>query len=132
MSVAEMCALAPLSRAGYYRFLTTPAAGDKDIDLRDAIQRIALESPNYGRPRITAELHRRGWQVGPNRVYRIMREAGSPLGAAMPPAAQVRDHDQLQPRPAGIPEPGMGDGADRDQSTLGGGHHLHPAGGGVR
>jgi len=43
MSVAEMCALAQLSRAGYYRFLTTPAAGDKDIDLRDAIQRIALE-----------------------------------------------------------------------------------------
>jgi transposase InsO family protein len=74
MSVAEMCALAQLSRAGYYRFLTTPAAGDKDIDLRDAIQRIALESPNYGRPRITAELHRRGWPVGPNRVYRIMRE----------------------------------------------------------
>jgi putative transposase len=74
MSVAEMCALAQLSRAGYYRFQTTPAAGDKDIDLRDAIQRIAVESPNYGRPRITAALHRQGWQVGPNRVYRIMRE----------------------------------------------------------
>jgi transposase InsO family protein len=54
--------------------LTTPAAGDADLDLRDAIQRIALEFPNYGRPRITAELHRRDWQVGPNRVYRIMRE----------------------------------------------------------
>ena len=74
MSVAEMCALAELSRAGYYRFLTTPPAGDKDLDLRDAIQRIALEFPSYGRPRITAELHRRQWQVGPNRVYRIMRE----------------------------------------------------------
>lgn len=74
MSVAEMCALAELSRAGYYRFLTTPAAGDKDLDLRDVIQRIALEFPCYGRPRITAELHRRHWQVGPNRVYRIMRE----------------------------------------------------------
>ena len=74
MSVTEMCALAQLSRAGYYRVLTTPAAGDKDIDLRDAIQRIALEFPYYGRPRITAELHHRGWKVGPNRVYRIMRE----------------------------------------------------------
>jgi transposase InsO family protein len=74
MSVAEMCSLAELSRAGYYRFLTTPAAGDKDVDLRDAIQRIALEFPSYGRPRITAELRRRDWQVGPNRVYRIMRE----------------------------------------------------------
>jgi transposase InsO family protein len=69
-----MCALAALSRTGYYRFLTTPAAGDKDLDLRDAIQRIALEFPSYGRPRITAELHRCQWQVGPNRVYRIMRE----------------------------------------------------------
>jgi len=74
MSVAEMCALAQLSRAAYYRFLTTPDAGDKDIDLRDAIQRIALEFPTYGRPRLTAELHRRNWQVGPNRVYRILRE----------------------------------------------------------
>ena len=74
MSIGEMCALAELSRAGYYRFLTTPAAGDQDIDLRDAIQRIALEFPTYGRPRMTEELHRRGWQVGPNRVYRIMRE----------------------------------------------------------
>ena len=74
MSIAEMCALAEQSRAGYYRFLTTPAAGDKDIDLRDAIQRIALEFPTYGRPRMTEELHRRGWQIGPNRVYRIMRE----------------------------------------------------------
>ena len=74
MSIAEMCMIAEVSRAGYYRFLTTPAAGDKDIDLRDAIQRIALEFPAYGRPRMTEELHRRGWQVGPNRVYRIMRE----------------------------------------------------------
>jgi len=74
MSVGEMCSLAGMGRAGYYRFLTTPAAGDKDIDLRDAIQRIALEFPAYGRPRMTEELHRRGWQVGPNRVYRLMRE----------------------------------------------------------
>ena len=64
MSIAEMCALAHLSRAGYYRFLTTPAAGDKDLDLRDAIQRIALEFPAYGRPRMTEELHRRGYILG--------------------------------------------------------------------
>ena len=74
MSIEWACGLAKVSRAGYYRFLTTPEAGDADIDLRDAIQRIALEFPSYGRPRITAELHRRGWQVGHNRVHRIMRE----------------------------------------------------------
>jgi transposase InsO family protein len=44
------------------------------MDLRDAIQRIALEWPSYGRPRITAELRRRGWTVNAKRVYRIMRE----------------------------------------------------------
>jgi transposase InsO family protein len=40
----------------------------------DAIQRIALEMPSYGRPRITAELRRRGWTVNPKRVQRMMRE----------------------------------------------------------
>jgi putative transposase len=74
MSIEGMCSLAKVSRAGYYRFLTTPQAGDADMDLRDAIQRIALEFPSYGRPRITAELHRRGWQVGHEKAYRIMRE----------------------------------------------------------
>ena len=44
------------------------------MDLRDAIQRIALEMPSYGRPRITAELRRRGWVVNAKRVHRIMRE----------------------------------------------------------
>jgi transposase InsO family protein len=44
------------------------------MDLRDALQRIALEMPSYGRPRITAELRRRGWSVNAKRVYRLMRE----------------------------------------------------------
>ena len=44
------------------------------MDLRDAIQRIAVEMPSYGRRRITAELRRRGWRVNPKRVYRLMRE----------------------------------------------------------
>jgi putative transposase len=74
MSVERMCGLAKLSRAGFYRFRTTPESGDADIDLRDAIQRVALEFPSYGRPRITKELGRRGWRIGHNRVYRIMRE----------------------------------------------------------
>jgi len=44
------------------------------MDLSDAIQRIALQWPSYGRPRITAELRRRGWTVNPKRVYRLLRE----------------------------------------------------------
>ena len=48
--------------------------GDGELDLRGAVQRIALEFPSYGRPRVTAELRRRGWRVNPKRVYRILRE----------------------------------------------------------
>jgi len=47
---------------------------DRDVDLRDEIQRIALEFPGYGRPRITAELQRRGWEANHKRVQRILRE----------------------------------------------------------
>lgn len=70
-----MVELGRLSRSGFYRFDEDREAGrDPDMDLRDAIQRIALEWPSYGRPRITAELRRRGWTVNPKRVYRILRE----------------------------------------------------------
>ena len=60
-----MCDLGHVSRAGLYRFDPNAETPDDDLDLRDAIQRIALEWPCYGRPRITAELKRRGWEVKP-------------------------------------------------------------------
>ena len=44
------------------------------MDLRDAIQKIAVEWPAYGRPRMTKELRERGWTVNPKRVHRLMRE----------------------------------------------------------
>jgi hypothetical protein len=53
MSLEAMCALAQVSRRGYYRFLGRPEGGDADIELRDTVQRIALEFPSYGRPRMT-------------------------------------------------------------------------------
>jgi putative transposase len=73
LSIERMVELARVSRASFYRF-NEDARPDRDMDLRDAIQRIALEWPSYGRPRITAELRRRGWQVNPKRVYRLLRE----------------------------------------------------------
>jgi putative transposase len=70
-----MVKLAGVSRASYYRFGNQAEVGsDPDMDLRDAIQRIALEWPSYGRRRVTAELRRRGWTVNPKRVYRLLRE----------------------------------------------------------
>jgi transposase InsO family protein len=70
----RLCRLALVSRAGFYRWQNTSEAVDPDLDLRDEIQRIALEFPYYGWPRVTRELHDRGWRVNHKRVYRIMRE----------------------------------------------------------
>src|SRR6185295_5959170 len=74
IALERLCRLAHVSRAGYYRWQHTLPAVDPDLDLRDEIQRIALEYPSYGWPRITAELKRRGWKANHKRVYRIMRE----------------------------------------------------------
>jgi len=75
LTIKRMVKLGGASRSGFYRFDAGRAPGpDADMDLRDAIQRVALEWPSYGRPRITKELRRRGWTVNPKRVYRLMRE----------------------------------------------------------
>ena len=74
MSVVHMCEVAGFSRAGYYRFLDPVKPAAADMDLRDQIQKIALEWPCYGSRRITAELKARQWDVNRKRVQRIMRE----------------------------------------------------------
>jgi putative transposase len=74
MTALRMCTLVSVSRASLYRFEAKGGVPDEDLDVRDEIQRIALEFPFYGRPRVTKELKRRGWQVNHKRVGRIMRE----------------------------------------------------------
>jgi putative transposase len=75
LTIKRMVKLVRLTRASYYRFDENGKPGsDSDMDLRDAIQRVALEWPSYGRRRITRELHRRGRAVNWKRVYRLMRE----------------------------------------------------------
>ena len=75
LTIARMIELSQVSRASFYRF--DPDAAPRpapDMDLRDAIQRIALEWPCYGRIRIRKELIRQGWEVNHKRVHRLMRE----------------------------------------------------------
>ena len=69
-----MCGAAGFSRSGYYRFLDPVKPAPADMDLRDEIQKIALEWPCYGSRRITAELKARRWDVNRKRVQRLMRE----------------------------------------------------------
>lgn len=70
----RLCQLAGVSRAGFYRFGSVTPTSDPDLDLRDEIQRIALEWPCYGWRRVQEELWKRGQIVNHKRVRRIMRE----------------------------------------------------------
>jgi hypothetical protein len=84
-----MVELGRVSRSSFYRFDgEARAVGNQAMDLRDALQRIALEMPSYGRPRITAELRRRGWKVNPKRGLPV-NARGQP---AMRTATKIRDH----------------------------------------
>ena len=68
-----MCGAAQVSRASYYRFVSSEAE-DPDMELRSVVQKIALSQPSYGYRRVQAELRRRGHQVNHKRVRRLMRE----------------------------------------------------------
>jgi putative transposase len=49
LTIERMVELGRVSRSGFYRFDEDAKSGlDTDMDLRDAIQRIALEWPSYG------------------------------------------------------------------------------------
>src|SRR6266481_4644580 len=75
LSIERMCQLVPVSRRSFYRSLKEQQPGDEELEVRTAIQQIALEHRRrYGYRRITAELHRRGMQINHKRVVRIMRE----------------------------------------------------------
>jgi putative transposase len=75
MSIERLCSLMGLSRSWYYaRRVAAEKKAHKDVELRDAIERIVLEFPGYGYRRVTAALRRQGWSVNHKRALRIMRE----------------------------------------------------------
>ena len=51
LTIERMVKLGRVSRSGFYRFDDADPGPDPDMDLRDAIQKIAVEWPSYGRPR---------------------------------------------------------------------------------
>ncbi|MFP5204523.1 MAG: IS3 family transposase [Acidobacteriota bacterium] len=74
MALGDLCRLAEVSRAGFYRWKTEAAAADPDMELRDQVQRIALEFGYYGSRRVARELRERGRRVNRKKVQRLMRE----------------------------------------------------------
>jgi len=96
LSIERMCYLAQVSRAGFYRFLEEKTPAEEEVEVRAAIQKIAIEhGRRYGYRRITAELRRQGMQDR-KRVARILREDN--LLAVQPRAFIVTtdSHHQLE------------------------------------
>src|SRR5215471_3299795 len=73
LTVERMCALAGVSRAGYYRQWRASAPRQEEAAVRDAIQRLALANRRYGYRRVAAQLCRDGLVANHKRVLRLMR-----------------------------------------------------------
>jgi len=75
LSIERMCRLAGVSRASFYRCLQERLPAEEEMEVRSAIQQVAVEHRRrYGYRRIAAELRRCGMLVNHKRVARIMRE----------------------------------------------------------
>jgi putative transposase len=73
LSVRQLCTMLGVSRSWVYERRQAASQAERDVAVRDAIERIVLEFPGYGYRRVTAELHRQQWAVNHKRVLRIMR-----------------------------------------------------------
>ena len=75
LSIRRLCKLFGIGRTWFYTHPSPVEIANRDVALRDAIERIVLEFPGYGYRRVTKALQRAGWTVNHKRVLRVMREA---------------------------------------------------------
>jgi putative transposase len=68
--VQTLCGILELAPSTYY-YRSQAAA---ELELREAVEAVAVEYPRYGSRRITAELQRRGWLINRKHIQRVMRE----------------------------------------------------------
>jgi hypothetical protein len=71
--IAHLIEISKLSRASYYRWLEPKLSARDDADLRDLIQRLALQRRHEGYRRITKRLRDEGLIINSKRVLRLMR-----------------------------------------------------------
>ena len=71
--IVHLTEIAKLSRASYYRWLEPKLSARDDADLRDLIQRLALQRRHEGYRRIARRLRDEGLIVNAKRVLRLMR-----------------------------------------------------------
>jgi len=102
--IGRMCALAGVSRAGYYRHWLASKPRQEETALRDEIQRLSLVQRKNGYRDgyrlITIQLQRMGWAVNHKRVARIRREDNLlcvPKQSFRPPTTDSRHHWRVWP-----------------------------------
>jgi len=71
---AHWCAALGVARATFYRHAAEAVPKPAQMELRDALQRLALAWPSYGYRRLRAALKRQGFKVKHQRVLAWMRE----------------------------------------------------------
>jgi len=77
LSVDRATQLLGVSRCGFYKWAgqsKNEPVKVEDIEVRNELQKVAVEFPAYGYRRITVELRNRGYTVNHKRVLRLMRE----------------------------------------------------------
>ena len=77
--VKRLCALAEVSRSGYYAWASRPPSARATANaavLAEICEIHQLSRGTYGRPRICGQLRRRGLRVNHKRVAALMRHAG--------------------------------------------------------
>lgn len=78
LSISDATRLLNINRTGYYKWLQKngrdPDATRYEMEVKNEMQKIAVEFPRYGYRRMTIELHNRGYYVNHKRVLRLMKE----------------------------------------------------------
>jgi putative transposase len=106
--IAHLVEIAKLSRASYYRWLEPKLSARDDADLRDVIQRLALQRRHEGYRRITKRLRDQGLLVNKKRALRLMR-ADNLLSLRrkpfVPPTTDSRHKFKIVPNLARVLDP---------------------------
>ena len=68
--VQMLCEVVDLPPSMYYYH----SHKSDELDLRAALEAVAVQHPRYGSRRLTQELKRAGWQINRKRVQRLMQE----------------------------------------------------------
>ena len=78
LTISDAARLLNINRFGYYKWLQSngpdPVLIRYEMEIKDEMQKIAVEFPRYGYRRMTIELYNRGFHANHKRVLRMMQE----------------------------------------------------------